>query len=131
MNTPLLRTFFIGLLLGPALLIAQQDAMFTKYMFNTLVYNPAYAGSYEYLSINALHRGQWWGIDGAPTTQSLSVHTPVSERVGLGLSLVNDKIGPTGSTQINAVYAYRIPIGPGKLSIGLQAGVFQRRADWS
>lgn len=131
MNTPLLRTFFIGLLLGPALLIAQQDAMFTKYMFNTLVYNPAYAGSYEYLSINALHRGQWWGIDGAPTTQSLSVHTPVSERVGLGLSLVNDKIGPTGSTQINAVYAYRIPVGPGKLSIGLQAGVFQWRADWS
>lgn len=110
---------------------AQQDAMFTKYMFNTLVYNPAYAGSYEHLSISALHRGQWWGIDGAPTTQSLSVHTPVSERVGLGLSLINDHIGPTGSTQVNAIYAYRIPLGVGKLSIGLQAGVFQWRADWS
>lgn len=126
-----LRTLFICLFLGPVVLLAQQDAMFTKYMFNTLVYNPAYAGSHDHLSINALHRGQWWGIDGAPTTQTLSVHSPVNDRVGLGLSLVNDEIGPTGSTQVNAVYAYRIPLGVGKLSIGLQAGVFQWRADWS
>lgn len=131
MKYPLLRTLFICLFFGPVVLLAQQDAMFTKYMFNTLVYNPAYAGSHDHLSINALHRGQWWGIDGAPTTQTLSVHSPVSDRVGIGLSLINDKIGPTGSTQVNAIYAYRIPLGAGKLSIGLQAGVFQWRADWS
>jgi type IX secretion system PorP/SprF family membrane protein len=112
-------------------LSAQQDAMFTKYMFNTLVYNPAYAGSFDYLSVNALYRNQWFGIEGAPVTQTLSIHSPLNERVGLGFSLINDQVGPTGSTQANAVYAYRFPVGPGKLAISLQAGIMNWRADWS
>jgi type IX secretion system PorP/SprF family membrane protein len=115
----------------PWLAYTQQDAMFTKYMFNTLIFNPAYAGSYDYLSINAIHRSQWLGIDGAPTTQSLTIHSPVSNRVGLGFSLVNDAIGPVGTTQANFVYAYRFKIGKGTLSTSLQAGVFNWRADWT
>lgn len=110
---------------------AQQDAMFTKYMFNSLVFNPAYAGSHEYMSVRLLHRDQWWGIDGSPTTQSFTIHTPASERVGLGLSLVNDKIGSTGSTSANISYAYRFKMGPGKLSIGLQGGVMNWRANYN
>ncbi len=109
---------------------AQQDPMFTKYMFNSLAFNPAFAGSPEYAQVRLLYRNQWWGIEGAPTTQTLTMHSPVSERIGLGIGLINDKIGATGSTSANASYAYRIPFGKGKLSIGLQTGASNWRADW-
>ncbi len=109
----------------------QQDPMFTKYMFNSLVFNPGYAGSYEYLSVRTLYRDQWLGIEGAPTTQSMTVHAPAGERVGLGFSVFNDKIGSSGSTTLNAAYAYRVAFGRGKLSIGLQGGVQNWRSDWT
>jgi type IX secretion system PorP/SprF family membrane protein len=112
--------------------LAQQDPMFTKYMFNSLVFNPAYAGSREHMTINLLHRTQWWGIDGAPSTQSLTLHTPMkNERVGLGMSIVNDKIGPTSSLNGNLAYSYRIPVGKAKLCIGLQGSFNNWRADWN
>jgi len=113
---------------------AQQDPMFTKYMFNSLIFNPAYAGSKDYMSLGILHRSQWVGIDGAPVTQSITAHTPLkNERVGVGFSLVNDAIGPTNNLGVNLSYAYRIPIGEngGKLSIGLQGGVENYRADFT
>jgi type IX secretion system PorP/SprF family membrane protein len=104
--------------------------MLTKYMFNSLTFNPAFAGSPEYLSARILHRSQWWGLEGGPVTQIASVHSPVSERVGLGLGLINDQIGATGSSSANANYAYRIPFGKGKVSMGIQTGVTNWRADW-
>ena len=110
---------------------AQQDPMFTKYMFNSLTVNPGYAGSKEYISITALYRNQWWGIDGSPVTQSVTAHSPLNDKVGVGLSIVNDKLGATGSTVANASYAYRIPFGQGKISVGLQAGVMNYRTDFS
>ncbi len=110
---------------------AQQDPMYTKYMFNSLAYNPAVAGSPEYLTVRALYRNQWWGIEGGPVTQSVSVHSPFKERVGLGLSIVNDKIGATASTNFSGVYAYRIPFASGKLSLGVQASGKNYRTDWS
>ena len=120
------------LMLGALAAQAQQDPMFTNYMFNSLIFNPAYAGSRDHAVINLLHRTQWWGIDGAPTTQSISMHTPMkNDRVGVGFSLVNDKIGPTNSLDANVSYAYRIPVGKGKLSVGLQGGITNWRADWS
>ncbi|HRW76296.1 MAG: type IX secretion system membrane protein PorP/SprF [Lewinellaceae bacterium] len=112
--------------------VAQQDPMFTKYMFNALVYNPAYAGSNEHMSIGLLHRSQWWELEGAPTTQTLTLHTPLANnRVGLGFSILNDRIGPTNTLSAQASYAYRIPLGNGKLAIGLQAGLTNWRADWT
>lgn len=111
---------------------AQQDPMFTKYMFNSLVYNPAYAGSNEHMAIGLLHRSQWWELEGAPTTQTLTLHTPLANnRVGLGFSLLNDRIGPTNTLSAQIAYAYRIPLGRGKLAIGLQAGLTNWRADWT
>ena len=56
---------------------AQQDAQYTQYMYNTISVNPAYAGSRGVMSILGLHRSQWVGLDGAPRTQTLSVHTPL------------------------------------------------------
>lgn len=114
----------------------QQDPMFTKYMFNSLVFQPAYAGAKDHLSVTLLHRDQWFGmnggIDGAPVTQSFTVHSPLeNDRVGVGLSVVRDEIGPTNTMSAMASYAYRIPIGQGKLALGVQAGAMNYRTDFS
>lgn len=115
---------------------AQQEPQFTHYMFNTLVYNPGYAGSRGYLSAVAIHRDQWFGwgndggYDGRPVTQTFSVHSPINKRVGLGMNIVNDRIGARQTTLANFIYAYRIGFGKGTLSIGLQGGMMNWRADW-
>ncbi len=88
---------------------AQQDAQFTQYMYNTITINPAYAGSRGALSIFALHRTQWVGLDGAPVTNTFSMNTPLNEsNLGLGISIVNDKIGPTQENTISADVSYSI-----------------------
>jgi len=81
---------------------AQQDAQYTQYMYNTISVNPAYAGSRGVMSIMGLHRSQWVGLDGAPRTQTFTLNTPIdeNERLGLGLSVVNDEIGPVDETYI-------------------------------
>ena len=115
---------------------AQQEPQFTHYMFNTLVYNPGYAGSRGYLSAVAIYRDQWFGkstdggYDGRPVTQTFSLHSPINKKVGLGLNVVNDRIGARQTTLANAVYAYRIGFGKGILSVGLQGGLMNWRADW-
>ena len=126
-------TFMALVILIGQSVFAQQDPMFTKYMFNSLIFNPAYAGTKEHLSVNVLHRSQWVGIEGAPTTQTLTAHTPLrNERVAVGFSLINDVIGPTNSIGANIVYAYRIPLGKKlKLSIGLQGGIENYKANWT
>lgn len=125
-------TLLIAVLCLTTVVQAQQDAMFTKYMFNSLVYNPAYAGSKDYMSIALLHRTQWWNIPGGPNTQSFTIHAPMrNERVGLGFSMINDVIGPTHTISANVSYAYRIPVGKSKLAIGVQGGVLNWQADWS
>lgn len=103
---------------------AQQDPQYTQYMYNTVAINPAYAGNRGVTSIVGLHRSQWVGLDGAPRTQSLSVHSPVGEgKVGLGLSIVNDALGPAQETYIGADFSYTIDTGEeGRLSFGLKAG---------
>jgi type IX secretion system PorP/SprF family membrane protein len=112
---------------------AQQDAMYTQYMFNTLAINPAYAGSRQVLSITALNRSQWVGIDGAPETKTLSMHAPVSNnKVGIGLQIFNDKIGITRTTGFFFSYAYRMKTGENStLSLGLQGGLSSFRADYT
>ncbi|WP_271785002.1 type IX secretion system membrane protein PorP/SprF [Aquimarina algiphila] len=104
---------------------AQQDAQYTQYMYNTISVNPAYAGSRGVLSIMGLHRSQWVGLDGAPRTQTLTLNTPLgdTERIGLGLSIVNDEIGPTDETYFDIDFSYTIPTSEtGKLSFGVKAG---------
>lgn len=104
---------------------AQQDAQYTQYMYNTISVNPAYAGSRGVMSIMGLHRSQWVGLDGAPRTQTLTMNTPIGDknRVGLGISIVNDEIGPTDETYFDIDFSYTIPTSDsGKLSFGLKAG---------
>jgi type IX secretion system PorP/SprF family membrane protein len=113
-------------------IFGQQDPMFTKYMFNSLVFNPAYAGSHDHMTLGLIHRSQWWEIPGAPTTQTFTMHTPMhGDRVGLGFNLMNDRIGPTSTLSFQVAYAYRIPVGNGTLALGLQGGMTNWRADWT
>ena len=102
---------------------AQQDAQYTQYMYNTVSVNPAYAGSRGHMSIAALHRSQWVGLDGAPVTQTLNIHSPIGYRgVGLGFSIVNDKIGPTSETNFDVDFSYTLyTSSEGRLSFGLKA----------
>tara|TARA_B100000809_G_scaffold150447_1_gene147956 strand:+ start:1294 stop:2214 length:921 start_codon:yes stop_codon:yes gene_type:complete len=112
-------------------LFAQQDAMFTQYMFNEVTINPAYAGSHDVVSMTGLVRKQWVGMDGAPSTQSFNVHTPLrNNKIGLGLSIVNDKIAVSNNLTINAAGSYRIDLGKSThLQFGLQAGITNHKTD--
>lgn len=104
--------------------VAQQLPQFTQYMYNTISINPAYAGSREALSIVGLHRSQWVGFDGGPITQTLSIHSPLrNDRIGLGLSFIEDDLGPENFTYLYGDFSYTLPVGAsGKLAFGVKAG---------
>lgn len=111
--------------------VAQQLPQFTQYMYNTISINPAYAGSRETLSVVGLHRSQWVGLEGGPQTQTLSIHTPLrNDRVGLGLSFINDQLGYENFTYLYGDFSYTIPVGlVSKLAFGMKAGFTQYRLD--
>ena len=108
-----------------ARVFAQQDPMYTQYVFNGLLINPAYAGSREVLSATALYRNQWVNIPGAPKTGAFSLDSPVkNQKVGLGLNLIFDKIGVTHHSDISGIYSYKVYFtDQNVLSFGLQAGI--------
>jgi len=127
------RIILISMLLVMGLQgFSQQDPQYTLYMFNPLAVNPAYAGSREVLSAVLVHRSQWLGLDGAPETQAFAINTPLrNKKMGLGLQIVNDKIGPKTTQNITGAYAYRLKLGNGKLALGLKAGIINYNFDWS
>ncbi len=102
---------------------SQQDSQFTQYMYNTVNFNPAYAGSRGVTSIFGLHRNQWVGLDGAPVTNAFSIHSPIEgTNIGLGLSFINDKIGPSDENALAIDFSYYIKTSENyKLSFGLKA----------
>lgn len=112
--------------------LAQQNALFSQYMFNTLAINPAYAGSRNVVAATALYRNQWVGIDGAPKTGTFTVDAPfASERIGLGVQIISDKIGITSTTSGVLSAAYRIPLKNGNLSFGMEGIVSGYHAGFS
>tara|TARA_R110000850_G_scaffold277058_1_gene421844 strand:+ start:69042 stop:69956 length:915 start_codon:yes stop_codon:yes gene_type:complete len=111
------------LILGFQDLSAQQDPQYTQYMYNMNVINPAYAGSKESLSLTALYRKQWSGLDGAPETITFSGHSPIGEKVGLGLSAIKDELGPIKETNVYVDFSYTLQLGgQANLALGLKAG---------
>ncbi len=102
---------------------AQQDPQYTQYMYNMNVVNPAYAGSKESLSLTALYRNQWSGAADNPVTFTFSAHSPLGEKVGLGLSAIRDEWGPITETNVYADFSYTLQMGSSiKLALGLKAG---------
>ncbi|RRJ88386.1 PorP/SprF family type IX secretion system membrane protein [Flavobacterium macacae] len=116
------RILFFALMLSGFAGFAQQDAQYTQYMYNTININPAYAGSRGVLSVFGLHRTQWVGLDGAPTTNAFSINTPINNsNLGVGLSFVNDRIGPTEENTISADISYTVQTSETyKLSFGVK-----------
>ncbi|MCB9360456.1 MAG: type IX secretion system membrane protein PorP/SprF [Flavobacteriales bacterium] len=111
---------------------AQQDPVYSLYMFNPLGVNPGYAGSREVLSGVLIHRSQWVGFDGAPTTQAFAVNSPLKNKsMGVGLQIINDAIGPKNVITATGIYAYRLKIGNGKLAFGLKGGIQNYSYDWA
>lgn len=122
------KRFYLGLIVlfvGIGNMMAQQEPMFTQYMFNSLTINPAYAGTTETLNLNTLTRLQWVGLEGSPKTFSLTAHTPIEGRkIGLGITLVTDEIGPVNNTFFTINYAYRLRVTDDlTLSMGLKGGI--------
>jgi type IX secretion system PorP/SprF family membrane protein len=115
--------------------IAQQDPQYTQYMYNTMSVNPAYAGQRDVLSITGLYRTQWVGLDGAPETLTLGIHSPLrNEQVGLGLNIVSDRLGPVNETSVDANVSYSLLLdfmNDLQLSFGLKAGLHMLSSDWN
>jgi len=105
---------------------AQQLPHFTQYMYNTISINPAYAGSREIMVVSILNRSQWVGIEGAPVTQTLSAHTSIpNTKLGIGLSVINDKLGYEKTTYVYSDISYKIDLDDidiYKITFGLKAG---------
>lgn len=100
---------------------SQQDTQYTQYIYNTSAVNPAYAGTRGVTSIFGLHRAQWVGMDGAPVTNSISINSPLSSRIGGGFSVLNDQIGPIGKSCVSADISYTVKISEDfNLSFGLK-----------
>ncbi len=111
---------------------AQQNALFSQYMFNTLAINPAYAGSRNVVAASALYRNQWVGMDGAPKTGTFTVDAPfANEHVGLGVQLLSDKIGITTTNGAILSAAFRIPMTSASLAFGLEGSVSGYRANFT
>ncbi len=129
MKTIIKLTIALLATISVATVRAQQVPMYTHYMYNTLVINPAYAGSRDALTVTALHRSQWVNATGAPTTQTLTMHAPLrNQHIGVGLSVMKDKIGPISTTSLVGDFAYRMKLNKkSNLAMGLSLGanIFQ------
>ncbi len=127
---PTIATLIITLFSTMA--FAQFEASYTQYMFNGLAINPAYAGSHNSLDASLITRFQSPGVEGAPNTQTLSVHSAIKEKkIGLGLMVITDKIGVTRQTGVYASFAYKVKFDKATLSLGLQGGGTSIRSDYS
>jgi len=102
---------------------AQQDPQYTQYMYNMNVVNPAYAGSKESLHLTALYRNQWSGIAENPVTFTFSAHSPIGDKVGLGLSAIKDELGPISETNVFVDFSYTLQLSESfNLALGIKAG---------
>jgi type IX secretion system PorP/SprF family membrane protein len=125
MTMKLLRGItLISLLASAAGANAQQDPMYSQYMFNMLTVNPAYAGSADVMTANAIYRHQWVEFDGAPRTQTVTLHAPLRrESISVGGSIINDSHSVIRTTGLHGDVSYRIFFDRSKLAFGLKAGI--------
>lgn len=122
---------FLLLILCAGTLQAQYLPIFSQYVSNGLVINPAYAGSREVLSTSIIYRNQWVGFKGAPIYQTMSAHAPLrNNNVGLGILFLNESTGPIRNSNVYFNYAYRIKVGKGKLALGIKAGMNYSSFNW-
>lgn len=118
--------FVVGL---ASTIFAQQEKMFSQYMFNGLFLNPAYAGSHKYYQTTGIFRSQWVGLEGAPKTSMIGADGILkNDKTGIGLIMSYEKVGANEQSEIMGNYAHHVKLGPGHLSLGLRAGVSSYKA---
>jgi type IX secretion system PorP/SprF family membrane protein len=126
------KIIIIVLLFAGTTTYAQQDVLFTQYMYDKLELNPAYAGSQELFAMDMLTRIQWVGIQGAPRTISFTAHTPLKDpHIGLGFEAIRDALGPSVDYGVEGSFAYRVIFPTTKLCFGVAAGIKYSDIDWS
>lgn len=121
------------MVLGVDVVNAQQDAQYTHYMYNTSLINPAYVGSRNTLSVIGMHRSQWIGLEGAPTTQVFTINSALGERQGIGASFFRDAIGPAVELSLAADISYSLPLNSRgmQLAFGLKVGFHSLNIDFN
>ncbi len=125
-----MRLIFIIWLMTSFAGIAQQDAIYSQYMFNPFAINPAYAGSRDAVNVVIVNRSQWIGLDGAPSTQTISGHVPMNRNnLAWGLNISRDKLGPTSNLLAAATGAYQLKLYRGTLTFGLRGGIYNSVVD--
>lgn len=126
------RITMMFMLIISSTLYSQQDAQYSQYMYNPSIFNPAYAGVRDVLSINGIYRAQWLGLEGAPNTQTLSIHSPVGRHLGIGLNVVQDQIGPTSETSISTDISYTLQMSDNSyFSFGIKGGIYSLNVDFN
>ena len=121
---------FLLLIFQKQLAIAQQKPVYSQYLYNGLVINPAYAAVHDHLTATVAYRDQWVNLNGAPSTSTISVHSGLhNKNIGLGLMVISDKIGMHNETGVYGSYAFKIRMPMGSLSMGLQAGLNNLTSD--
>lgn len=124
------KIIYIVLLMMCQVGLTQQDAIYSQYMFNPFAINPAYAGSRDAVNLVALNRSQWLGLEGAPTTQTISAHTPTNDKkLAWGLNFSHDKLGITNNLMAMATGAYQLRLETGTLNFGLRGGIYNTVID--
>ncbi len=127
------RIVLLVIFMGIGLAQAQKEPQYTQYMYNIGSFNPAYVGTVETPEIIGLYRAQWVDIPGAPTTIRGGANIPFNnEKMGLGINIVNDVLGPSKQTYFDVAYSYEIQLSDDtKLSFGLNAGGSSLNVDYS
>jgi type IX secretion system PorP/SprF family membrane protein len=111
---------------------AQQDPMFSQNMFNHVTVNPAFAGMKGILSVSAVYRTQWQNMTDAPEIYAVNVDAPFSIKNtnnGIGINLLNEKIGLQNNSQLMLNYAFKGDLGWGMLNVGTKLGILQLKFD--
>lgn len=133
-NNLILKQFllFLGMFFAVFFVHSQQEPMYTQNNFDRLMFNPAYAGSSNWIVTSLKHRSQFVGLEGGPSTDILTIHAPWQARsVGYGGKIVSDRLGATSQTTVNAIGSYHLGLGKGKMSVGLEFGLFMQSIDFS
>jgi len=133
MNNFQLHKLTIFLLLLSFFGYGQQDPQYTHYNYNTMTVNPGYTGSRGHLAIISLYRSQWVGLEGSPQTITFGIDSPIGVSDGVGISIIQDQLGPSSETYIDGNYAHQLILNRkgDKLALGLKAGVRFFSLDWS
>jgi type IX secretion system PorP/SprF family membrane protein len=127
------KLLFLIFFLSSVAAIAQQDPLYSQYINNLILINPAYTGSTTDLNASVIYRKQWAGFEGSPVTMNANVHMALSQnRMGIGLIVLQDQIGADKTTEATITYGYHLPLTSDiKLSFGLQGGFVNYRTDYS